>query len=158
MTDVQRPPRPRAVLVAAVLWWLSLVPSVVFVAVQMVRLAARRVPGAGATDVISGLVVLGVTVFIGWVVLRMSRGSRTARFWLAVLAGIGVLSVVIELATGTATIRVLEPVAAGVASALTFLPSVRPHFPKPPPRQRRAPERKVVAWDPNTGEPIRASE
>lgn len=152
---VDQPPRPRVVAVAALLWWASLIPSVV---VLIVRTVSELLAGELVVGVVGFVVVFGCCFLLAWLVLRMARGSGRARFWLAVLAAFGVVGIVIALFTGNVTIRVLEPLAGAVGSALTYLPVARPFFPKAPPRVRRPSEPAIVGWDPDTGEPVRATE
>lgn len=97
--------------------------------------------------------MLGWISLCVWLSLRMARGSDTARLWLAGFAVFGAISAAVGLVTMPPTWQLVEPVALLVATVLSYLPSVRPFFPKTE-RRRRPPEPKTIGWDPTTGERI----
>ncbi|MGN8050341.1 hypothetical protein ACTJKO_11710 [Curtobacterium sp. 22159] len=145
-------PRPRpAVVTAAVVLWLALFAfQLVSSSVQI----ARSVSADGPWMVLPGLVGLA---FLAWFVFgafRVGRGSGRARFWMAVL---GALTVIGGFAPPYG-LHTLIAVLAGVAAALPYLPAARGFFPPRVPRAAGAQAPRVVGWDPETGEPIRASD
>ncbi|MBT2502204.1 hypothetical protein [Curtobacterium sp. ISL-83] len=142
-----RGPRPTVVTVAVALWWLSSAAGVLSTAVRAVVTTERD----GAVSIIPAVVVIGIWVFFGWLGWRVFLGSARARFWVAVLGALSFLGAFAP-PYGLNTVLGLLP---GAVAVLTYVPAARPFFPKAPPRVRRPPEPRVVAWDPNTGEPIR---
>lgn len=144
--------RPTAVTVAVAIWWVvSAIPVV-----ALVPLVAEWSRQDSAAIVGGGLFVVFVLAFSSlcvWLTLRMARGSGTARLWLAIFAAFGAVNLVIGLLTGTLSWRLAEPAALVVAAVFTYLPSVRPFFPKAE-RRRRPPEPRTIGWDPTTGERI----
>lgn len=102
---------------------------------------------------VGGVLFVVVTLFFAWLALRMWRGSANARLWLAIIASIGVVSMVIGLVTTPPAWAFLEPLALAVAAVLSYLPSARGWFPKAERRPRRV-EPKTLGWDPETGERI----
>jgi len=145
-------PRSRPVLVttAVVLWLVALVVQLVATLAQTIR----NVQTDGAWAI--GPMVIGLAIW-GWFLfgaLRMGRGSGRARFWMAVLGALGFLGACVP-PYGTTTVT---GVAGGVAAVLPYLPAARGYFPPRPPRTPKAPAPRVVGWDPETGEPIRATD
>ncbi|MBE7162877.1 MAG: hypothetical protein INR72_16680 [Williamsia herbipolensis] len=148
-----RTTRPSVVTAAVMLWWVVAVASVVGGVIGEIRMAddMRMV----------GLVAVVLTLAWWWFVVygsrRLAAGSGTARFWLAVLAAVAGIGDAVGVVVDPLTPWALTPLAMVVAAVLTYLPSARPFFPKTI-RTARRQDRPIVGWDPNTGEPIRASE
>lgn len=143
--------RPSLVTAAVVLWSAVLAVDLVRTTVQHVRdLSTQSLP---ATLVIA---VIGLA-FTGWFAfgaLRIWRGSGRARFWMAVLGALSALGSIVppyDLATVTGLLS-------GVAAVLPYLPGARPFFPPRQPRATKRSEQRVTGWDPDTGEPIRATD
>lgn len=145
-------PRSRpSVVTAAVLLWL-----VVF-AVQTVAHAARigaEARGFGPWSVVPIVLGFAVLGFFAFGALRLARGSGRARFWLAVL---GAVSLIGSFAPPYG-LTTAEGIASTIAAVLPYLPSARGWFPPRAARALRAAPPRVVGWDPETGEPVRASE
>jgi hypothetical protein len=142
--------RPTLVAVAVVLWLALFAFQFVSSLVQFTGHLRADGPLAIPAAVI-GAAVLAWFVFGA---LRVGRGSGRARFWMAVL---GALALIGALSPPYGT-RTVISVLTGVAAVLPYLPAARSYFPPRPQRARKAPEPRVVGWDPETGEPIRASE
>ncbi|MGU3409461.1 hypothetical protein ACLBWP_05085 [Microbacterium sp. M1A1_1b] len=145
--------RPTVVTIAAAIWWVE---TVVRLAVGVPRLLVSlgtEDTGLLVATVVGGVLFLALTLFFGWLALRMWRGSGTARLWLAIIAGLGVVSTLIGLVTTPPDWSLLEPIALAAAAVLSYLPSARGWFPKAERRPRRV-EPKTLGWDPETGERI----
>lgn len=142
--------RPTVVTAAVVLWLLVLAAQAV---AHVVRSGAEvRASGPwGVVLVVVGLAVLG---FFAFGAVRVGRGSGRARFWMAVLAAMSVIG----SALPPYGLTTAEGVASAVAGVLPYLPSARGWFPPRAARTARSAQPRVVGWDPETGEPIRASE
>lgn len=142
--------RPALVTAAVVLWLLVSAAQLIGNTLVIGRTAAQYGPWSVAGYVIG----LGLIGFVAFGAIRLARGSGRARFWLAVLAAFGLLNAVVP-PYGLTT---AERVAAAVAGVLPYLPPARAWFPPRPARAPKAQQPRVVGWDPETGEPIRASE
>ncbi len=142
--------RPALVTAAVVLW---LVVSAVQAVAHAVRIGAeaRAFGPWSVIPVVLGFAVLG---FFAFGALRLARGSGRARFWLAVL---GALSLIGSFAPPYG-LTTAEGVASALAATLPYLPAARGWFPPRPARAPKPQQPRVVGWDPETGEPIRASE
>ena len=75
--------------------------------------------------VVGGVLFLALTLLFAWLALRMWRGSGTARLWLAIFAGLGVVSTLVGLVTTPPDWTIVEPIALAVAAVLSYLPSAR---------------------------------
>lgn len=150
MTTVAQRSRPALVTVAVVLWLLVLALQVVVTVVQV----AGAVRADGAWVVVPAAIGVGLCVWFASGALRVGRGSARARFWMAVLGVLGFIGGLVPPYDA----RVVTGVLFGVAAVLPYLPSARPFFPRSAPRGASAPARRVVGWDPETGEPIRATD
>jgi hypothetical protein len=146
-------PRPRVVTIAVVLWWAVCASQLGFGVAAVIHAG-----GSVASEIAFSVLTVGWTLWVAWGALRLGRGSGRARFWLAVVGALSVLSVIVALFSGPPAFGHLESLAAGVAAMLPYLPAARPFFPRAASRRKRPPEPVIVGWDPNTGEPIRASE
>lgn len=142
--------RPTPVTTAVVLWLVVIAFQVVSTLVQ----AVHRVSTNGPWTLVPVLIVLAIWALFVFGAVRVGRGSGRARFWMAVLGVLGLLGVVLP-PYGLAT---LAGVAGVVAAGLPYLPAARGYFPPSPTRARRTAEPRVVGWDPDTGEPIRATD
>lgn len=142
--------RPALVTAAVVLWLVVCAVQLVGHALVIGRTAALHGPWS-VVGYILGFGLIGLVVFG---VLRLAGGSGRARFWLAVLAALGVIGAVAP-PYGLTT---AERVAAALAAVLTYLPPARAWFPPRARRVRKPAQPRVVGWDPDTGEPVRASE
>jgi len=138
--------RPVLVTVAVVLW-------LVVAVVGAVRTAASVLVSVGTDGpwiVVPGVVTVAVWVALAWGATRLARGSARARFWLAVFGALAFLSA----AAPPYGLNTVNGGLLGAAALLPYLPASRPFFPRTL-RPVRPEERRVVAWDPETGEPIR---
>ncbi|MCT9620135.1 MULTISPECIES: hypothetical protein [unclassified Curtobacterium] len=145
-------PRSRPVLVTAavVLWLVLFACDLVTRLVDLPGTVSSGGPWA-LVPVAIGLAILGWFVFGA---LRVGRGSGRARFWMAVLGVVGAIGALLPPYGLTTANGVLG----AVAAFLPYLPAARGYF---PPRQRpaaRVAQPRVVGWDPDTGEPIRAAD
>ena len=148
-----RTARPTVVTIAAAIWW---VVTVVRLAVGVPRLLVgldTEDTGLLVATVVGGVLFLALTLFFAWLALLMWRGSGTARLWLAIFAGLAVVSTLVGLVTTPPDWTIVEPIALAVAAVLSYLPSTRGWFPKAERRPRRV-EPKTLGWDPETGERI----
>lgn len=145
-------PRSRPVLVTvAVVLWLGL-----FACDLVVRLI--DLPGTlsshGPWTLLPVAIGLGVLAWFVFGALRIGRGSGRARFWMAVLGGVGAVAALMP----PYGISTANGVLSAVAALLPYLPAARGFFPPRPPRAPRVAQPKVIGWDPDTGEPIHAAE
>ncbi|WP_022904101.1 hypothetical protein [Curtobacterium sp. B8] len=150
MTTGARRSRPALVTAAVVLWLVVCAVQLVGQALMIGRTAALY----GPWFVVVYVVGFGLIGFVVFGAVRLARGSGRARFWLAVLAALGLLGAVVP-PYGLTT---AERVAAALAGVLPYLPPARAWFPPRPARAPKAQQPRVVGWDPDTGEPVRASE
>ncbi|MFJ4220437.1 hypothetical protein [Curtobacterium luteum] len=142
--------RPALVTAAVVLWLVVCAVQLVGHALVIGRTAAQY----GPWSVVGYVLGFGLIGFVVFGAVRLARGSGRARFWLAVLATLGLLGAVVP-PYGLTT---AERVAAALAGVLPYLPPARAWFPPRPARAAKAQQPRVVGWDPETGEPVRASE
>lgn len=144
--------RPRVVTIAVALWWAGVVVGLVVAAPGIVE-SVRHSGGAIIGASVGLVVILAWCATLVWLASRMGRGSRTARLWLAIIAGLGACN----SGTGVSTVgldwRLLATVCVVVAAVLSYLPSARPFFPREE-RHPRAAEPRTIGWDPTTGERI----
>ncbi|WP_416392938.1 MULTISPECIES: hypothetical protein [unclassified Curtobacterium] len=145
-------PTSRPVLVtAAVVLWL-----VLFACDLVARLVdlPGTVSSGGPWTLVPFVVGLALLAWFVFGALRVGRGSGRARFWMAVLGVVGAIGALLP-PYGLATVN---GALGAVAALVPYLPAARGYF---PPRPRRAPkvaQPRVVGWDPDTGEPIRAAD
>ncbi|WP_144711749.1 hypothetical protein [Curtobacterium pusillum] len=145
-------PRSRPVLVTvAVVLWLALFA---FQFVSSLVGLTGRVRADGPLALPASVIGLAVLAWFVFGALRVGRGSGRARFWMAVLGALAVVGAASPPYGAKTVIGVLS----GVAAVLPYLPAARAYFPPRPRRVRKPAEARVVGWDPDTGEPIRASE
>lgn len=144
--------RPTLVTIAVALWWAGVVVGLVVAAPGIIE-SVRRAGGAIIGASVGLVVILAWSATLVWLASRMGRGSRTARLWLAIIAGLGACN----SGTGVSTVgldwRLLAIVCVVVAAVLSYLPSARSFFP----REERHPgtaELHTIGWDPTTGERI----
>lgn len=114
-----RPTRPRAVTVSVALWALWLVVGVA--STVAISALGWGLPGFGG--IVALVVSLVIWAAVVWAVLRVLRGSSTARWVLVVIAA---FRAALSITTGGISLVLL---AVSVAAAvLLFVPSVRPWF------------------------------
>ncbi|KTR09094.1 hypothetical protein [Curtobacterium luteum] len=142
--------RPTVVTAAVVLW---LVVFAVQTVAHTVRIGAEA-RGFGPWSVVPIVLGFAVLGFFAFGALRLARGSGRARFWLAVL---GAVSLIGSFAPPYG-LTTAEGIASTIAAVLPYLPGARGWFPPRVRRVSRPAQPRVVGWDPETGEPIRASE
>ncbi|GGL11147.1 vacuolar-type H+-ATPase subunit I/STV1 [Curtobacterium luteum] len=111
-------PRPRIVTISVVLWLVWLVGCVLASVVGFVEF-----PSSVLVTVVSVVLSLVVWGLVAWAVLRVSRGSATARIALVVVA---VARALLSLGNGPSTLLLTALSAA--AAVLLFVPAARPFF------------------------------
>ena len=139
--------RPVLVTVAVAVW---LVES----AVRIVSAVARGVVEAqddGWSAIVPVVIAVVIWLALAWGATRLAKGSSRARFWMAVLGALAFIGSVLP-PYGVAS---AGGVLLGIAAVLPYLPPSRPFFPRTARGAARAPEPRIVGWDPETGEPIR---
>ncbi|WP_439693226.1 hypothetical protein ACRQ4B_03120 [Curtobacterium sp. SP.BCo] len=143
--------RPAVVTVAVAVWLVVFAGEFVATVVRLVR----TVPTDGPWLVVPAAIGVGIGAWFAYGAIRVGRGSARARFWMAVLGAVGFVGVLIP----PYDLRTVAGLAGAVAAVLPYLPSARPFFPRTGPRPTRRPrEQRVVGWDPDTGEPVRATD
>ncbi|WP_439689668.1 hypothetical protein ACRQ4C_00585 [Curtobacterium sp. SP.BCp] len=110
--------RPQVVTVSVVLWAVWLVGCVLASVIGFVEF-----PASALVTVISVVLSLVIWALVAWAVLRVWRGSATARIVLVVVAAARAL---LSIGDGASTLLLVA--LSAVAAVLLFLPAARPFF------------------------------
>ncbi|WJY01013.1 hypothetical protein [Curtobacterium sp. 458] len=110
--------RPQVVTVSVVLWAVWLVGCVLASVIGFVEF-----PASALVTVISVVLSLVIWALVAWAVLRVRRGSATARIVLVVVAAARAL---LSIGDGASTLLLVA--LSAVAAVLLFVPAARPFF------------------------------